>query len=316
MSTFALRYGGAALAICLIAVGCVAPKDTLAEKKRLPHIERPVAVEYGKPNKFADGLAAVVQFPRPWQRRRPRAKKYYDRDVAVDRAADYLEDHGLDDVLIEVRRHDPIGQWRRLRENTAISPWSRYPMGTLSLVAYNLLPPRVWGFDEYNPFTNTLYLNTHQIALSTYRAAGATQLHGASFPGLKKFAAEVPPFSMFHDHRCTTDLIAYARQRNDWEMEKSVYQQIYPAVGANVATLAYLYPALWVIPIARPAGAIVGGVAGAAALKRRKAELAAAGHPVPDDHKVELATYHEPAEVGATADQRALPAASQATVTR
>lgn len=296
ISKFALRCGYAQFALSEVTAGCAAQSEPVAQTQLLPSVDRRIVVEYGKPNKFADGLGAVLQYPHSVIKRTEGGKKYFNRDVSANSAADYLEHNDLADVRIVVHRHEPADQWRRLRENSAVSPWSRYSVGTLGWIRYNLFPPRVWGVDYYSPYTNTLHLNSDHIARSTYEAAMVKPFHETSFPAARSLAASLPPFNLIHHRRCTADMIAYTRERSDWEMEKSVYQQIYPAVGADTATLAYLYPSIWVIPFARLGGAMVGGVAGSAALKRREAELVAAGNPVPPDGHAELATYHEPVE--------------------
>ncbi len=304
MSAFSLRQVGAALAMCLPVAGCATTGDPMASRSATSATERngsSVVVKTGKPNLFADGLAGVVQFPRPLFRRMSTHPERYDSEAAVGKAVAYLEANDLADIQILAHRHDPADQWRRLRSNDRVPAWKRYSLGSLSLLSYNLLPPRIWGFDEYNAFTNTLHMNSDLVYMAAYRGATTKQIHDSRVPLMTAIAGDLPPTSFIVHRRATSDLIAYHRAQDDWDAERNVYEKVYPTVGANSATLAILaYPVWWMIPATRVGGAMAGQIAGASALKRRLAEREAAGEGVSDSEEdVQLASHHKAVEPAA-----------------
>ena len=79
--------------------------------------------------------------------------------ATAERVEDYILKNDLNDLRIEIRYHDTSGQWRRLRENTRISPLWRYTAGSLSVIGDSIFPAKFWRVNRYNPYTNTLSIN-------------------------------------------------------------------------------------------------------------------------------------------------------------
>ncbi len=123
----------------------------------------------------------------------------------------YLEENELQDVLIRVNQYDPKGEWRRLRQNDRLAPGYKYTMGMLSLAGYTLFPGRVFGGDEYNPYTNSLYINSDVAAIALHEAAYAKDIHARWFPGTYAFVNEVPMLAMWRHTYGVNDVLGYAR---------------------------------------------------------------------------------------------------------
>ncbi len=129
------------------------------------------SVEFGKPIKTLDRIASVVGLP---EKIVGLNKKISNHSVSLDTVAklrSYLDQNDLADVAIYVNCYDPKEQWRQLRENRRVGAGWRYSLGTLSLVSYTLLPGRVFGGDSYNPYTNTLNIDSDVPAIAILEAA-------------------------------------------------------------------------------------------------------------------------------------------------
>ena len=145
----------------------------------------------------------------------------------------YLEKNDLTDVYVFVNHYDPSGQWRRLRENTLISPVWRYSFGVFSMVGYTLFPNRVFGGDHYNPYTNALYLNSDVPAVVLHEAAFAKDVHSRKLSGSYVAINDLPVLSLWHEIRAVNDVLGYARTESDWEVERQTYRVVYPRIGAE-----------------------------------------------------------------------------------
>jgi hypothetical protein len=98
-------------------------------------------------------------------------------------------------VSVIVNRHDPAGEWRRLVKNTRINPLGRYSLGVLNWTCYNVLPPRIFGYDYYDLCTNTLHINSDSVPAAMHSAAIAKRVRGRTFPVARAARDSLPPFS-------------------------------------------------------------------------------------------------------------------------
>ena len=190
-------------------------------------------VEFGKPNKMLDGLASFFTLPEKILGLNPKIDNHAVSLDTVAKLRHYLDANDLADVAISVNCYDPIGQWRALRENHRVGAGWRYSFGTLSVVGYTLLPNRVFGGDTYNPFTNSLYVDSDVPAIAMMEAAYAKRIHAQKLPGTYVAAAIVPGVALARQCRAVGDVLGYARAEHDWEIERQGYQVLYAQVGAE-----------------------------------------------------------------------------------
>lgn len=291
-----IRSCCALVAIC----GCCVTRETPWEpRESLTAVatDDRVVVKRGTLSKTHKWVAAVVQFPGPWLRRYSKHPERFDWDAVAEQTAAYLEQHGQTDVIVLVNDHDPAADWRRLRENHSVSPIARYSLGAFDWTARVLLPPRVWGYSHFDPFSNSLYLGSDSVPMAMYQAAFAARAARAKNPAAVSAVGSLPLLGIWHQRRCTQDLVAYAQDKNDWGLERDVYEVVYPEIGAEHAGPArYLIPVWWAGPAVRLGGATVGRIAGWSVIQRREAEREAAGEATVVDQQVELATFHEPSD--------------------
>lgn len=160
------------------------------------------------------------------------------RRLAVRNAQEYLVLNELNDVKIDVRRYDPATQWRRLRENEHIHPVWKYTGGVMSHLSYTLLPGRVFRADSFNPYTNTLSLNSSDPSMALYTAAEAKIIYNRRYPGAYLAACRFPILGISKSVHVASDVLSYVRHRQDWELERELTPQIYSNFGSDLVSEA------------------------------------------------------------------------------
>ena len=230
--------------------------------QQLDSVDRPaVVIQHGKPDKTLDRLGWVAGIPERVFTLNSKASNHHVSSETVEKVRLYLEENDLTDVVVSVNDYDPKGQWRRLRENYRIDPFWRYSVGTLSWLGYTLFPTRVFGGDEYNPFTNSLYLTSDVPALVLAEAAYAKDIHSQSLPGTYATLSCLPILSLLRHSRATSDVLGYARIHGDWPGEEEAYQVLYPHVGATTfGPVSHFVPVVG--PFMSAGGALVGHATG------------------------------------------------------
>jgi hypothetical protein len=221
----------------------------------------PIVVERGKPHKTLDRLAWCVGIPSKIFTLNAKTNNHNVSDETIEELKDYLEENDLGDVYVSVNDYNPKLQWKRLRENQLVSPYWKYTVGTMMWLGYTIVPNRVVGGDEYNPFTNTLIVSSDVPVILLGEAAFAKDLRLRRFPGAYAVVNDLPVVSLWRHTVATNDVLSYARDRVDWDTEKKAYETLYPHIGSTT-----FGPASHFVPIAgsfmSAAGAAVGQVAG------------------------------------------------------
>ncbi len=310
---FGALFRGLSGLLLAAACGCASNKPYQYGRFHPDHPEgvnvQPVVVEYGKPSKTLDRIGKVVGFP---AKILPFNSKINNHEVSpetLEKLRVYMAKNDITDVYIAVNQYAPKDQWRRLRENGRIAPFWKYTAGTLSWVGYALFPPRVWGGDRYNPFTNSLYVNSDVPAVVLAEAAYAKDIHGRKFPGTYAVVVnDMPVLTLWRQSLAVSDVLSYARVENDWDVEKQTYHVMYPKMGEKTlgdASMVVTGPigsisAIFVGPIFGAGGALAGHAVGRSVAKRREAELKEL-EPVPPtkptatNNAIQLAGYEEDA---------------------
>jgi hypothetical protein len=204
----------------------------------------------------------------------PKGMKHEISPETAEKLTDYLEKNDLRDVYVCVNHYDPAGEWRRLKENQAISPVWRYSLGMFSFVGYTLLPNPLFRTNKYNPYTNSLYLNSDQPLSILHEAAVAKEIHSQKLPGSYTALTSLPGMSLVRETRVVGELVGYARAEQDWKLEQETYRVLYPQVGGqSIGMAANLSPVWWARPIVGMTGSAVGHVAGRTVESNRSREM-------------------------------------------
>lgn len=237
-----------------------------------------VVFEYGEPHKVLDGMAWLVALPTRVLPMHPKVNSHTLSEETAGKLETYLLENDLADVLVRVNQYDPAGEWRRLRENKRISAGWRYTFGTASVISYAVIPGRVFGGDGYNPFTNSLYVNSDVSAMLIAEAAYAKDIHSRSMPGAYAAVNEVPILTLWRHTHAVNDTLGYAMHIHDWELERETYRTVYPLMGIKAALGGHT-AASWgtvlpsiSVPITAIAGAVVGHAVGQSTIAQRERE--------------------------------------------
>lgn len=194
----------------------------------------PIDVEYGKRRPFIDGVGWVLGVPEKllyWNR------KALNHDVSrgtVHEVANYLQYRDLQDVKLRVNQYDPIGEWDRLVENKRISPGWKYSVGLVRHVGYIVMPGRLVGTDNYNPFTNTVSLYSDMPSLGLAESAYAYDVHQQSLPGTYAVTQSLPLVSMWHETRATNEVQSYVALRGTRKQQEQSRQNLYARYGISL----------------------------------------------------------------------------------
>lgn len=231
-----------------------------------------VTFEYGKPHKCLDNIA---WFTGLWSRAlslNTNVNKHELSEENKEKLIAYMADNDLSDVLVRVNQYDPQGEWRRLRENKRIGIGWRYSVGLLSMAHYTLLPGRVLGGDQYNPFTNTLSINSDVAAVALHEAAFAKDVHARPLPGSYAVLNEFPLVSLWRHTTGVNDVLGYAQTNDDWSIEHETYRVVYPQIGVHATAGTGTRMPLWEGLLVSVAGATCGHATGQIAISQRTAE--------------------------------------------
>ncbi len=232
----------------------------------------PLVVEHGGPDEHLDRLKSIVQFPKRLLSF-GRNQDEESTDESERQVAQYLEKNDLTDVYVSVNDYDPDDQWRRLKENDRVAPVWKYTLGAASVVGYTLLPGRVFGKDNYNPFTNTLSLNSPHPNRGLYEAAWAKDVHTKSHVGSYVAFSYLPGLSLAREAKKTDDVVGYLQAEENWELEKQAYPELYAQLGSRSAGLASPFVSGIASPVIGLGARIVGHTTGRVVAGQRAKEI-------------------------------------------
>lgn len=191
-------------------------------------------IERGKRLPVLDGLGWVFGIPAKiilWDRR----VDNHDVSAATEEAIRrYLDDNDLDHVKVAINQYDPLDDWRRLRANKTVGWGYRYTFGALSVAGEAILPGRLIGGDHYNPFTSTIHLYSDVPAIAIHEGGHAKDFTRRELPGTYALATALPVVRLWPEAIATADVIAYAEQHQDPDLQRESYRILYPAYGTYV----------------------------------------------------------------------------------
>jgi len=206
--------------------------DTSFEQR---HIGSNARVERGQDRPVVDGVGWVFGIPSKillWDRR---ALNHNVSDATVAEVTEYLDRNHLHHTVVRVNQYVPLQEWKRLTQNRNIAPGWRYSVGTLKWVKYTLVPGRLFGKDEYNPYTNSLYLYSDMPTLGLSEAAYAKDVSTRERPGTYAAAQELPLVSLWHETLATGEVERYVRIHGSSEDMNKIRHDLYARYGMEIA---------------------------------------------------------------------------------
>ena len=166
----------------------------------------------------------------------------------------YLEENGLDDVMVRINQYDPVGEWERMKANDRIAAPLRYTFGTYDWVKYTIMPGRLVGGDWYNPFSDTIHLYSDIPSLALTKAAYAKDVHSRQLPGIYAASQDLPMVGLMHETLANQEVMSYVRRHGTMDQQTEAARVLFPDFAGSMGSqvLGFL-----------PYGSIYGRAAGA-----------------------------------------------------
>lgn len=254
------KPGPVILLIGLVGSGCasvpyergqgIERASTLWLKPDEPQIER------GKPYAVLDGIGNLVGIPSKiillnWKMDRhsiaPETEAFLAR---------YLKANELNNVKVRLNQYAPGREWRRLFRNKAVGAGYRYTFGILGMLYYTILPQRVFGGDNYNPYSNTINIYSDVPAVLTHEGGHAKDFAKRTYKGTYSVLYMLPFFALYPEGLATGDAIGYMKAEAGADDERAAFKVLYPAYATYIGgELGAYLP--WYYPIYL--GAVAGG---------------------------------------------------------
>ena len=204
---------------------------------------------------------------------------------------DYLEDNELEALNIEFQIETPKNDWDRLEANAAINPLLKYSLGSLDWLSNAITKPSFWGRNYYDPYTNTMHINSNNPIEIMAEMSYAKIIQRQSYPGLYALGSKLPFISIFAQKQKTNEMIAYAKLKQDWELEKATIRKMYPGMlngsSKDIGCVAgiffgpfYLRPAISV------GGVLVGYTIAEWEISQRENEITKVAYPQKPENPV------------------------------
>jgi len=239
-------------------------------------------ISRGKPIGLLDAIGNVLSLPAKlilWNWKIDRHRVSPETEAAMQ---EYLTANGLDTVKVRLNEYSPGGEWRRLVKNKSVNWAYRYSIGAVSVLFYTILPGRLFGGDNYNPFTNTVNIYSDVPAVTLHEAGHAKDFAGRKWKGTYALLRAVPFVPLYNEAVATGDAIGYLDDQGKREEQKAAYKVTYPAYGTYVSGEigSFFGPFSYLESLAvAVAGAIPGHIAGRVAASRVEDEPAPAEAP-------------------------------------
>ena len=254
------------------ALGCQSMKSQNLSSEMHPIWEKPSEENaLSKPGwfqKFKDSL--------PWNRAK---KPISDSTVAL--IVQYMNQNEMADVHLEFRTETPKEDWQRLKENQQVRPLAKYSLGGIGWVKSYLIRNKFFGINNYDPFTNTLHVNYDNPVGIMRELAEAKLVRQKKFPGLYMVFATLPVTSTISHTEKTNEMIAFAKSKTDWELEKATYRNMYPEMLGGTSFLlkgpalfGFAFLPAYAIPLVKLGGTGVGYAVAEYKIASRQTEIA------------------------------------------
>lgn len=218
--------------------------------------------EHGGSFFLLDGVGWVVGIPSKLLLWNTKVDSHNVSEGTQEQLKRYLAARGLNDVKVRVNQYDPVGEWKRLVGNEAIHPGWKYTVGALAVTRYSLLPGRVFGGDDYNPFTNSISLYSDRASIALREGARAKRTNESEYRGLYSATNYLPGSPLWVDPNAVREVMAYAQETNQRTLQRESYLVLLPASGARLGQSFTLFVDPGATQVASASFALVGHAVG------------------------------------------------------
>lgn len=220
----------AGLILLLVASGCAAVPYRYSGPLENREIWRDTPqVETGRPNGFLDTVGNVVSVPAKLLLLSSRVDNHRISAETAAAIEAYLQQNDLRNVKVRLNQYAPGGEWIRLFRNRTMNIGWRATLGVLTTAMYTVFPGRVFGGDNFNPFTNTISLYSDHPAIALHEAGHAKDFSERRYKGIYAATRLLPLVPLYQEAKATGDAVGYLRDRQSAQEEKNAYKILYPA---------------------------------------------------------------------------------------
>lgn len=246
--------------LCIVFLGCsTANYAQLKKKENLEEIWKDEPqIESGTPNIVIDGLGNVMGIPSKIILLNSKIDRHKISPETTAVIEKYIKDNPEEMKFTKIRLNQfaPVGEFRRLAKNKKISWWWRIFPG-IPVTIFSL-GGRLFGGDNYNPYTDTINIYSDVPVVTLHEAGHAVDYDEQAQKGNGDYYAlgrMFTPVVLHQEQEASDKAVKYLEETKDREGEKQAYKTLYPAYGTYVGGATG-------IPFANVAGAAVGHVAG------------------------------------------------------
>ena len=221
-----------------------------------------VQIQRGRPRPILDAAGRFLGFPNRIAIGVNEVDNHAISQATEMEIVNYLEQNGLESVLVRSNQYAPLGELKRMVANDQIRPIWKSTFGTYNLLKYTLLPGRLLGGDWYNPYSNSLHVYSDVPTLAIGRAAYAQDVQTRVNPGAYAAIKDVPFAGLSHETTATQLALQYYEDKPD-EIA-AAREVLLPSYGASVGGQLASF-----VPYGEVVGRVLGGGAGQIASKIR-----------------------------------------------
>jgi hypothetical protein len=185
----------------------------------------------GRENVILDGLGHyVLSLPFKlilwnWQVDRHKISDENERELET-----YIAVNQLETVQVRLNSYAPFEEFGRLKRDKDVHGGYKYTIGILAWLEYTLLPGRLFGGDNYNPYTNTINIYSNHPAILTHEAGHAKDWKLRKHRGTYAFMRVIIPFfAAYQEWVASADAVRFKHCRREDTRELNSYPILFPA---------------------------------------------------------------------------------------
>ncbi len=225
-------------------------------------------IERGRPNRVLDKSDWV--WPGSWLGKLVLWDRRVDNHQIGEETEEmmrrYLAHNDLEHVKVRLNMYAPRDEFRRTVRNRSVGVGWRYTVGMIAWLQYTILPGRILGGDNYNPYSNTINLYSDIPAIAVHEGGHAKDFADRRWKGTYGGVYVIPFVNLYHEALASNDALGYLIAEESPEAVAEGYRILHPAYGTYVGgNTGLLYPG-YALPIyagSVTAGHVTGRIRGA-----------------------------------------------------
>ena len=210
----------------------------------------------------------------------------------------FLEDNKLESLDIEFQTEAPKSDWKKLQANDTINPLLKYSLGSAYWLAYAVIKPSVWGKSYYDPYSNTMHINSNDSLEIMAEMCYAKIIQRQKYPGLYALGSKLPFIAIWAQKEKTEEMLAYSKLKQDWDLEKATIRKMYPNMLNGSSVVGFFMGPFYLKPAISFGGMIAGYTLAEYEIAQKENEIMQVAYrkkkeasPTKTDSQVERASF-------------------------